>query len=90
MTTDGIIKIKKYPRRGWGSFTATGALRNYVEKRLGELDTATSFMYLFLRFGAPNHTNKDEYKILYSYDLRCEDLIFSIHASHHDCVYFNF
>jgi hypothetical protein len=91
MTTDGIIRIKKCPKRGWGDWGATNAMREYVKEKLGKLDTATSFMYLFLRFGAPDYTTDDEPKVLYSYSwLRCDDLIFSIHASYHEFVYFSF
>lgn len=67
----------------------TESVRQIGESILGELDTATSFMYLFRRFGAPTATNEDEYKILYAYDLKYKDMLFSIHASSRNHVYFN-
>jgi hypothetical protein len=85
-----IIRIKKKPKT-WRDFCATSVMRDYVEKNLGKLDTATSFMYLFARFGTPDASNKNDYKILYAYDcLQCGDLIFSIHASYREHVHFNF
>lgn len=66
----------------------TTPFREMGEQILGELDTANSFMYLFRRFGAPLYTNEDEYKILYEYRFRYQDLVVCIHASYHQHVYF--
>jgi len=82
-----IIK-QKWPRRGYAN-APTGSIRELGKEILGELDTAISFMYLFRRFGAPTYTTDDEYKILYVYELKYRDMLFSIHASYHEFVYFN-
>ena len=82
-----IIK-QKWPRRGYIN-APVNSIRELGKEILGELDTATSFMYLFRRFGAPHLTTNDEYKILYVYDLKYKDMFFSIHASYHEFVYFN-
>lgn len=65
------------------------SIRELGKSILGKQDTATSFMYLFRRFGTPEQTNSDEYKILYLYEFRYKDMLFSIHASYHEHVYFN-
>lgn len=70
------------------NFTKT--FRNLVAERIGQLDAAHSFMYLFNRFGIPNETTKDDYKIVYAYNFSCGDCIISIHASYRNHVYFNF
>jgi hypothetical protein len=89
MKTGKIIRPKRFPK-SWDDFGALKSMREYVGKKLGKLDAAASFMYLFLRFGVPDITNKDDDEILYLYDFRYDDLIFSIHASSRDRVYFNF
>lgn len=86
------ITIDKFSRRGYdhrGSVILLSPIRDYIEKKLGELDTALSFMYLFRRFGTPAETNKNDYKILYSYKLRFNDINYSIHASYNEFVYFS-
>lgn len=67
----------------------TNSFREIGKNILGELDTATSFMYLFRRFGAPTFTNDDEYKILYEYRLQYKEIMVGIHASYYEHVYFN-
>lgn len=85
-----MIKLIEYsPSDIKYSGRLTEALRKAVESEVGELDTATSFMYLFRRFGVPTADHSDEYKILYDYRFSHEDIIFSIHASYHKFVYFN-
>lgn len=85
-----MSKIIKQPWKRRGYITApTNSIREIGKEILGELDTATSFMYLFRRFGVPHQTTSDEYKILYSYDFKYKDMFFSIHASYYEHVYFN-
>ncbi|WP_163321651.1 hypothetical protein [Draconibacterium mangrovi] len=67
----------------------TNDFRTLAAEKLGELDTATSFMYLFRRFKTPTYDNSDEYKILYQYNFKFKDIIVSIHASYHQFVTFN-
>lgn len=67
----------------------TESFRKLMAKQLGKLDTATSFMYLYRRFGEPTFNNTDEYKTLYDYRLTHEDLLVTIHASYHEHVYFS-
>jgi hypothetical protein len=67
----------------------TESFRTYAARVLGTLDTARTFMYLFLRFEQPTLTNKDDYKTLFTYILQFEDLIVSIHGSYYEHVYFN-
>lgn len=67
----------------------TTAFRELVEKELGTLDVATVFMYLFRRFEMPTFTNKDEYKILFDYRFKFEDLIISVHGSYYEHVNFS-
>lgn len=83
-------KIIKQPWRRTGYINApTSSIRELGKEILGELDTATSFMYLFRRFGVPSQSTADDYKILYSYDFKYKDMFFSIHASYYEHVYFN-
>lgn len=67
----------------------TTPFREMTEAKFGALDAATSFMYLFLRFGTPNQANDDDYKLLFEYRLTYEDLTIIIHGSHHNFVHFN-
>ena len=86
-----LTKIKAVDKkRGKLNGILTNDFRNLAEKKLGQLDTATSFMYLFRRFGAPRQDNSDDHKILYSYMFEFEDIVIKIHASYHEHVYFNF
>ena len=80
-------QIHKLPENYDSSLTES--FRELAAREIGELDTASVFMYLFLRFGAPNKTNKDEYKILFSYLLKFEDLIITVSGSYHQHVYFS-
>jgi hypothetical protein len=82
-----IEKIKL--AKGKSNSILTEDFRKLVKEKLGELDTATSFMYLFRRFGVPSFDNKDEYKILYDYRFKYDDIIITIHASYHEFVYFS-
>ncbi len=85
---EDIIKYKW--RRGdkYGD-APINSIRDLGESILGKLDTAISFMYLFRRFGMPEQTNRDEYKILYCYEFKYKDMLFSVHASYYEHVYFN-
>lgn len=80
-----IEKVKKFPRNL--NDILTNPFRDLVKEKLGVLNTPESFMYLFRRFGTPNYSNNDEYKILYDYILKYEDVYISIHASYHEHVY---
>ncbi len=75
--------------KGEYSNTLTDSFRELVADQIGKLDTATSFMYLYRRFEEPTLTNKDEYKILYEYIFKHEDIIVTIHASYHEHVMFS-
>jgi hypothetical protein len=66
----------------------TESFRELAQKELGELDTATSFMYLYNRFGKPNIDRRAEYKILYEYRFLYKDLFVSIHAGGYNHVIF--
>jgi hypothetical protein len=67
----------------------TASFRELAERELGELDTATSFMYLYNRFGRPDADHRDDYKILYDYILLYKDIGVTIHSSGHSNTYFN-
>lgn len=83
-----MITKEKWERKGYTD-APINSIRELGKEILGELDTATSFMYLFRRFGVPHQSTADEYKILYSYDLKYKDMFLSIHASYYKHVYFN-
>lgn len=68
----------------------TKIFRNLVAERIGELDTAHSFMYLFNRFGNPTETTKDDGDIIYDYLFAVDKCRITIHASGKNYVYFNF
>lgn len=82
-------KIKKVNNHKRLTSILTTDFRKLVTEKLGKLSTPDSFMYFFRRFGAPNQTNEDDYKILYNYLFEYKDLIISIHASYYEYVYFN-
>jgi hypothetical protein len=82
-----IKKIKKF--KEYNTSVLLNEFRDLVDSKLGVLDTATSFMYLYRRFGDPNMNCKDDYKILYEYEFNHEDLLFTVHASYHKYVYFS-
>lgn len=75
--------------KGKYSSMLTTSFRDLASAMIGELDTATSFMYLFRRFGAPTYDYSEDGNLLYKYVLKHEDLIISITASYHKFVYFN-
>ena len=82
-------KVTKLNLKGKYNSVLTNDFRELITEQVGELDTATSFMYLYRRFGEPTFTNKDEYKILYDYRFKHEDLLVTAHASYHEFVYFS-
>lgn len=82
-------KITKLTLKGKYNDRLTQNFRELVSEQIGKLDTATSFMYLYRRFGEPTFTNKDEYKILYDYRFKHEDILVTVHASYYECVYFS-
>jgi hypothetical protein len=82
-------KIDKLSKKENFETILSNDFRSILLKELGVLDTATSFMYLFVKFGVPTFSNKDEYKILYDYRFKHEDLIISIHASYRNHVMFS-
>jgi hypothetical protein len=84
-----MIQVKQIANPKKLNDALTNSFRELVEQKLGKIDTADSFMYLFRRFGIPNYDHKNDYKILYEYMFRHKDLYITIHASYHDCVYFN-
>lgn len=85
---EDIIKYK-WKRGNKYADAPINSIRDLGKSILGELDTSTSFMYLFRRFGMPEQTNSDEYKILYCYEFKYKDMLFSVHASYYEHVYFN-
>lgn len=84
---DTVKQINKISKKY--SNVLLSPFRDYTEKELGKLDTAKSFMYLYLRFGKPKYDNRDEYKIMYEYILQYKDIIVTIHASYYEHVYLN-
>ena len=80
------MKKVKFIKGKWNDIL-TNEFRELVEKKLGKIDTATSFMYMFRRFGVPSFDNKDEYKILYDYRFLFRDIFVTVHASYHEHVY---
>lgn len=84
-----MIKVKTFNTKIKYNNSLTEAFRDMVAKRIGKLDTANSFMYLYRRFEEPCFTNKDEYKILYDYRFKHEDLLISVHASYYEFVNFS-
>lgn len=86
-----MIKLSKENLGKKGNYNSilTESLRQLVGEQLGELDTATSFMYLYRRFGEPTFNSNDEYKILYDYRFKFEDLLITINASYREFVYFS-
>lgn len=86
---DPIIKLSRKKTFSELAEIPTSSFREIGENILGKLDTATSFMYLFRRFGTPTFTNSDEYKILYEYRLKYKEIMVAVHASYNEFVYFN-
>ncbi len=86
-----MIKVSKENLGEKGKYNSilTEGLRELVKEQIGQLDTATSFMYLYRRFGEPTFNSDDEYKILYDYRFKHEDILVTIHASYHEFVYFS-
>jgi hypothetical protein len=82
-------KLNRFKVKRKYSSMLTTSFRNLAAGIIGELDTATSFMYLFRRFGAPTSDYSQDGNLLYNYVLKHEDLIISITASYHQFVYFN-
>lgn len=82
-------KIKNKTPRFKSASILNDEFRSLVDSKLGELDTANSFMYLYRRFGEPFMNNNDDNKILYEYRFKHEDLVLIIHASYHKYVYFS-
>jgi hypothetical protein len=66
----------------------TESFREFMKKKIGRLDSFASFAYLYNEYGEPTFNNSDEYKILYDYWFKFEDLVITIHASYHEFVYF--
>lgn len=81
-------KVKKF-KAGKYNARLTENFRELISKEIGTLDTATSFMYLYRRFGTPTYNNTDDYKILYDYRFEHEDLRITVHASYNEFVYFS-
>lgn len=67
----------------------TNEIRDYISANLGELEVATTFMYLYRRFGEPTFNNQDDYKILFAYHFMFGEVWISIHGSYHNHIYFN-
>lgn len=86
---DPIIKLSRKKTFSELAEIPVSSFREIGSTILGKLDTATSFMYLFRRFGTPTFTNSDEYKILYEYRLKYKKIMVAIHASYYEHVYFN-
>lgn len=80
-------KVKKL--KGNFSDVLVNDFRKLVKEKLGILSTPESFMYMYRRFGVPTYDNKDEYKILYDYNIQHGDIGISVHASYHEFVYFD-
>lgn len=64
----------------------TERFRELVKERLGKLDTAHSFLYLYLRLGKPSFSGDPS---AYQYNLTFGDISVIINASYHEWVYFS-
>jgi hypothetical protein len=88
-----IIKIDKYKlnqeRAKYNSYYLN-IIRDYIESKLGKLDTAHTFMYLYMAYGVPYNTVNDDSEIMYDYIFQFKDIVFCIHSSYKRFVFFNF
>lgn len=82
---DVIVKTSRIlDEKNWAP--AMG-VRDIAKEKLGDLKISESFLYLYLRFGAPTYDTKDEYKISYDYLLKYKGLVFSICGTTPEFVY---